>query len=243
MPDESPATRRSAAADGSAAEAAVEGGVVEARASDGRVPGRRGMATRARLLKATAELIATTGYRDVKVVDIARAVGTSPATFYQYFADVEDAVLALSDELLSEGPGRLIEPLIEAEWHGRDALAACEDIASAFLSFWSDYSALMAVIDLAVLEGDTRFRERRTSLLNKFTVAATDVIEAQKKAGFAPAEIDSWASAVVLVSMLSHVAAHQRGITEWGVDIADLRSSMARVIYASVVGRTPLDED
>lgn len=200
------------------------------------------MATRARLLRATNELIATTGYRDVKVVDIARAVGTSPATFYQYFADVEDAVLALSDELLAEGPARLIQPLMTAEWHGRDALDACEEIASAFLSFWSDYSALMAVIDLAVLEGDTRFRERRTSLLNKFTVAATEVIEAQKAAGFAPADIDPWASAVVLVSMLSHVSAHQKGITEWGVAPTDLRRSMARVIYASIVGRTPLDE-
>ena len=29
-------------------------------------------------------------YRDLKVVDIAREAGTSPATFYQYFPDVED---------------------------------------------------------------------------------------------------------------------------------------------------------
>ena len=61
------------------------------RAADGRVPGRRGRATRQRLLERTREMLETTGYRDLKVIDIAREAGTSPATFYQYFADVEAA--------------------------------------------------------------------------------------------------------------------------------------------------------
>ena len=42
----------------------------ELRAVDGRVPGRRGLATRARLLEQTRELLYTTSYRDLKVVDI-----------------------------------------------------------------------------------------------------------------------------------------------------------------------------
>jgi AcrR family transcriptional regulator len=73
------------------------------RAADGRVPGRRGRATRQRLLDATAELLTTTSYRDVKVIDIAREAGTSPATFYQYFADVEGAVLVLAEEMARSG--------------------------------------------------------------------------------------------------------------------------------------------
>src|SRR5918993_854314 len=63
------------------------------RASDGRVPGRRGRATRRRLLDQTAAMLRERSYRDVTVIEIARAAGTSPATFYQYFADVEAAVL------------------------------------------------------------------------------------------------------------------------------------------------------
>ena len=62
------------------------------RAADGRVPGRRGLATRQKLLDCTAEMLKTTSYRDLKVVDIARKVGTSPATFYQYFPEVESAI-------------------------------------------------------------------------------------------------------------------------------------------------------
>ena len=54
---------------------------VEPVAIDGRALGRRGALTRRRLLKATAELLETHGIRDLRVVDIAREVGTSPATF------------------------------------------------------------------------------------------------------------------------------------------------------------------
>lgn len=211
------------------------------RAADGRVPGRRGLATRKRLLEHTRGLIETTAYRDLKVVDIARESGTSPATFYQYFADAESAVLALAEDLVDESGTKLIEPIDEAVWHGESSLAGCQSIAEAFLVFWAENSALIAVIDLAGLEGDKRFRAVRNRLLGSFTDAATDVIERQRKAGFAVADLDPRATAVVLVSMLSHVAAHQRGIVESGVDRAGLLNSMARLIYAGVIGRTPLD--
>ncbi len=220
---------------------AAEDDADDLRAVDGRVPGRRGMATRQRLLEHTSALLETTSYRDLKVVDIAREAGTSPATFYQYFPDAESALLALADGLVGEGGERLIRPLREAVWHGERALEACDAIAAAFLEFWADHSALMAVIDLAALEGDQRFRGCRTQLLNKFTVAATDVIAKQRAAGFAPADLDPEATAVVLVSMLSHVAAHQSGITQAGVQLDDLRRSMSRLIYTGVIGRTPLD--
>src|SRR3546814_11233778 len=65
------------------------------RAADGRVPGRRGRATRQRLLDCTAGMLDTTSYRDVKVIDIAREAGTSPAPFYQYFSDVAAPLLVL----------------------------------------------------------------------------------------------------------------------------------------------------
>ena len=68
-----------------------------ALASDGRVIGARAHRTRRRLLDATAKLLEERGALGLRVVDITREVGTSPATFYQYFRDVEDAVLVLAD--------------------------------------------------------------------------------------------------------------------------------------------------
>src|SRR5829696_6465594 len=50
----------------------------------GRGVSRRGRDTRQRLLDGTRDLLDESSYRAVRVVDIARAAGTSPATFYQY---------------------------------------------------------------------------------------------------------------------------------------------------------------
>ncbi|MFN7151512.1 MAG: TetR family transcriptional regulator [Microthrixaceae bacterium] len=211
----------------------------ELRAVDGRVPGRRGMATRERLLEHTNRLLSSTSYRDLKVVDIAREAGTSPATFYQYFPDAESAVLALADRLIGEGGERLTLPFRAATWEGRAAYDACEQVAAAFLEFWDDHSALMAVIDLAALEGDQRFRDCRTHLLSQFTVLATEVITEQQRLGVVSSELNPMATAVALVSMLAHVAAHQHGIDWAGVDRAQMRDAMARLIYTGVTGRTP----
>ena len=87
------------------------------RAADGRVPGRRGRATRQRLLECTREMLTTTSYRDVKVIDIAREAGTSPATFYQYFADVEAAILVLAEEMAQQGQ-HLTEIITDGSWAG-----------------------------------------------------------------------------------------------------------------------------
>ncbi len=197
------------------------------------------MATRERLLEHTSRLLATTTYRDLKVVDIARDAGVSPATFYQYFPDAESAVLALADRLIGEGGERLTQPFRTATWEGRSAYETCEDLAAAFLDFWAEHSSLMAVIDLAALEGDQRFRDSRTHLLSKFTLLAEQVISDQQQLGFAPVDLNPMATAVVLVSMLAHVAAHQYGIGGAGVRTVDLRVAMARQIYTGVTGRIP----
>src|ERR1700679_3393527 len=70
--------------------------------TDGRLPGQRGRQTRQRLLDATVELLTTTSWRSVKVTDIARRARTSPATFYQYFGNVEEAVRVLAEGVVDQ---------------------------------------------------------------------------------------------------------------------------------------------
>ena len=70
--------------------------------TDGRMPGERGRQTRQRLLTATVELLTTTSWRSVKVTDIARRARTSPATFYQYFGNVEQAIRVLAEGMVDQ---------------------------------------------------------------------------------------------------------------------------------------------
>ncbi|MFZ6004690.1 MAG: TetR family transcriptional regulator [Actinomycetota bacterium] len=210
------------------------------RAADGRVPGRRGRATRQRLLECTAEMLTTTSYRDVKVIDIAREAGTSPATFYQYFADVEAAILVLAEQMAQQGE-HLTEIIASGAWDGEAASDTALELVDAFLRFWDEHRAVLRVVDLATDEGDGRFQKMRVGLLNGITRALAEVTRASQVAGRLPKGIDPMATAGILVSMLAHVAAHQYGFEFWGIRTAHLRASMARQISWGVTGVLPRD--
>jgi len=201
---------------------------IDLRAVDGRLPGRRGLATRQRLLAATASLLETTGYRDLKVVEVAREAGTSPATFYQYFPDAESAVLVLAAELTEAWHDELATLVADGDWIGNPDGAA-RHASEGFLGFWTAHRAVLGVLDLASTEGDERFRDLRTRLLNGPTAAMVDVAVASGAAG------DPMAAAGVLVAMLAHVSNHQVGLERWGVDRSALVTTMAGVLRRTLV--------
>lgn len=203
----------------------------EARAADGRVAGRRGQATRQRLLDATSAAVAEGRYRDLTVVDVSRRAETSPATFYQYFPDIESAVLSLLDELTDSGGHRLRTLVTEASWEGD---AAAKGLANGFMAFFQEHGNLLRVCDLAALEGDDRFRQLRTRLFNGVFLALQDLAHEARATGEIPAESSPGAIASVLTTMLAHVSAHQPGFEAWGVPSSELAETMASVIERSL---------
>jgi len=208
------------------------------RAADGRMPGRRGRATRQKLLEQTAEMVHSTPFRDLKVVDIARQAGTSPATFYQYFPDVEAAILVLAEEMAQQIP-ELGAMAKERSWKGRAGYDTAAALVEAFMEFWETHRAVLRVVDLATAEGDDRFRKIRSQLLNPLTRALADAIERQQATSKHPDDLDPMASAGVLVAMLAHVASHRYGFEFWGIRTPDTTRSMARIVHTTVTGQKP----
>jgi AcrR family transcriptional regulator len=206
------------------------------RAVDGRVPGRRGLATRQRLLDHVADMLASSSYRDVRVVDVARQAGTSPATFYQYFADVEEAVLALAEEVARAGQDRLV-PLVEGpRWRGEEGYAAALAVVDGYLDFWSDHGSVVRVMDLATNEGDARFHQIRSRLFTRFNEALAERVIQERTVG---EDIDPRATAGAMTSMLAHVADHRYGFESYGIRTADFREAMGRILFTTVTGRRP----
>jgi len=206
------------------------------RAADGRVPGRRGRATRTRLLECTADMLETTSYRELKVIDIAREAATSPATFYQYFPDVESAILVLAEEM-AEDTSSVAELVRKGPWKGQAGYETALALSDSFFDFWDRHRSLLRVIDLATGEGDRRFTRIRSRMLNEITVALSDAIKiAQPKPKH---DLDGMATAGVLVAMLANVASHRYGFEFWGIRTSDTRQSMASVVYWSVTGSKP----
>jgi len=207
------------------------------RAADGRLPGRRGRATRQRLLECTAEMLRTTSYRTLKVIDIAREARTSPATFYQYFADVEDAILVLAQEMATDG-ARLVRLVAEGNWKGKTGYQTALDLTDLFFDFWDQHRPVLRVVDLTTEEGDRRFRNIRVRLLNNVTTELAQVVAGFQSEG-KNLGVEPVAQAGVLVTTLANTAAHHYGFEFWGIRTADVRISVARQVFWGATGQKP----
>ncbi|HEX4018712.1 MAG TPA: TetR family transcriptional regulator [Frankiaceae bacterium] len=203
-----------------------------APASDGRIPGPRGLATRNRLIECTAAIVATTPYSDLRVTDVARAAGTSPATFYQYFVDIDAALLVLATQTTEVG-AQLAAFIQNRRWRGKAGYTTARELVDGFLDFWQAHLPVLRVVDLLTEEGDARFRQARVKMLNGITTALADAIGSAKPDGQVPA-IAPMATASALVSMLAHVAAHREGMEHWRIEVPQLQEAMARLIYWGV---------
>ena len=81
--------------------------------------------TRERLLAAARESFAKLGFASTRVADIVALAGTSHGTFYTYFDDKRDALLALTQEAASAIYGAAVAPLGGSERQSpRDAIRA-----------------------------------------------------------------------------------------------------------------------
>ncbi|MFF7898341.1 TetR family transcriptional regulator [Streptomyces sp. NPDC088817] len=207
------------------------------RTVDGRVAGRRGQATRQKLLDCLSEMLSSSPYRDVKVIDVARKAGTSPATFYQYFPDVEGAVLEIAEQMAAEGAG-LAELLEGRSWTGKAGWQTAQELVDGFLEFWRHNDAILRVIDLGAAEGDKRFYKIRSKILNSVNNSLAESVTELQSKGRVDKDVNPAAIAGSLVAMLAAVASHQKGFAP-GVKQAELRPNLALLVHLGVTGKKP----
>ncbi|MFD3824154.1 TetR family transcriptional regulator [Streptomyces sp. NPDC058625] len=208
------------------------------RTVDGRVAGRRGQATRQKLLDCLSEMLSSSPYRDVKVIDVARKAGTSPATFYQYFPDVEGAVLEIAEHMASEG-AELTELIEGRSWVGKAGWQTAQELVDGFLDFWKRNDAILRVVDLGAAEGDKRFYKIRMKILNSVNSSLADAVAELQAKGRVDKDVNPAAMAGSLVTMLAAAASHQKGFTSWGVKQAELKPNLALLVHLGVTGKKP----
>ncbi|MGW4380672.1 TetR family transcriptional regulator [Kitasatospora sp. NPDC004531] len=208
----------------------------QVRTVDGRVAGRRGQETRQKLLDCLREMLSTSPYRDVKVIDVARMAGTSPATFYQYFPDVEGAVLEIAEEMAEDSAG--LKELVDGKsWAGKTGFATSEELVDGFLAFWRKNDAILRVVTLGAAEGDKRFFKIRMKVLNSVAHPLAEAV--RNTQGKTDKTVDGSAVAGALVTLLAAAAEHSKAFTSWGVKVKDLKPSLALQVYLGVTGKKP----
>ena len=198
-------------------------------ALDGRSLGQRGAQTRSRLLDATARLLEDKGLRELRVVDIARAVDLSPATFYQYFADVEAAVLVLSIAVGEETSS--LAGLLAEDWSQPDGLGFARQLVEDFIANWDERRAVLRTRNLAAQEGDQRFRDVRNNSLRPLTEGIGGKVADRSDSGLSP-----YAAGAAMVAMLERMAAFHGDLEAYGTSRAELVETTARILHHTATG-------
>jgi AcrR family transcriptional regulator len=200
----------------------------------GRPLGNRALAKRRSILDATRELLAERGLRELRVADIARAVGTSPATFYQYFADVEDVVLHLAAEANEELPELLA--LFEGNWRGAEGERRSRAVVTFFMKYWDMHGPILRVRNLAADEGDERFMALRRAAMEPILDAMVALMQRTGAADRNP-QILPGSAALAMSAILDRLAAYHSVVEYGGVSGDDLVTTSAQILLRTLTGK------
>ena len=173
------------------------------------------------------------------MVDITREAGTSPATFYQYFADV-DAILLDLARAAGENEQALLA-LFSSDWTGSDGAAKARAFVDAYMGFWHDHQAILRIRNLKAEEGASAFRRSRTRASLPIIEAMEAMIQRSQAAGRVDESLDPFAAAAAMVAMLERLLAYQKEIGQRGTTREDLRETLAGILHQTLAGTTPLD--
>lgn len=201
---------------------------------DGRPLGARAIRTRTKLLECTQILLTECQARDVSVVEIARRAGTSPATFYQYFADIEEAALELATAAAEEVPA-ILESL-PADWKGAQGLDAARNVVDAFVRHWDRHHAVLLFRNVAAEQGDRRFQKVRIRAMHPLLQALAKKVESTH-GGATDAGMNPIAAAAALAAILERLAAYHQELEVLGVSRDQLVETCARILHQVVTGR------
>ena len=216
----------------------------------GRLLGPRAQNTRVRILDATVVLLGEMPMRDLRVIDIARRIGSSSATFYQYFKDVEDVVLHLARHI-SEYTPEFVE-LVHGDWTGRAGHERGRKLAEVVICHWDRCAPILRVRNNACDEGDIAFRELRMSAMLPLVRAFAEIIAmSHRGAGESAPEAsceaadDSWQggqlhpmmAAVALVSVLERLSMYHVSVEELAGTREELIETLATLLQSVLISR------
>jgi len=195
----------------------------------GRPLGPRALKKRRQLMDATIALLEKSSLRDLRVVDIARAVDTSPATFYQYFKDVDEIVLELADEATEQMP--TLTKMFAGKWEGESGLQQAREVVDAFIQYWDKHGPVLRVRNLAADQGDDRFMTVRSKATTPLLMA---MVEKMEQAVTEDSVTKPMAAAVAMGAILDRLSAYHKELEGLGVEREDLVETSAQILFRTL---------
>ena len=183
------------------------------------------VAQRERLLEAAAEVFARSGYAEASAEAIAREAGMSKATFYEHFANKEEAILALFDEAAALALGRMAEAATAAP---DEPAARVRAGLAAFVDAIAEYPAASQTLFVEIIGAGPRAMERRDAIIDAFA-AAIDDENRRAHERFGTPRFRSTHDAVALVGAISELASRQLRLKQ-PADVRELEPVIERLI-------------
>jgi AcrR family transcriptional regulator len=175
-------------------------GASSARSPDSKAPiRRRGVRTRAQLVRAAQKVFRRDGYLDARVADIAAAAGVAHGSFYTYFDSKEDVFRELAEAVVKEIYAALDTP---DETDPRDRVRA---INRRYMELYERHALVLGLIEQVGNLGE--FHGLRRALRARFVDRVERLIrglEADGETG--PQPLDPHLIASALVGMIDSFA-------------------------------------
>jgi AcrR family transcriptional regulator len=179
-------------------------------------------------------LLQEQGILDLRVVDISRDIGSSPATFYQYFNDVDEAILELSKEATEDE--KPLVALLQPSWTESDGLERAGRFVDAYMVYWDTHHAVLRARNLKAEEGNRHFRAVRTEA----NLLVMDALQAMVTEGIAtkrlPDSLDPFTTAAAVVAMCERLFAFQTEMARRGANRSAIRNTLATLLCSALTG-------
>ncbi len=192
--------------------------------------------TRERLLAGAREAFAKRGFASTRVADIVALAGTSHGTFYTYFDDKRDVLLALTQDAASAIYGAAVAPLAkDQQGSAREAIRARMAVFFRAYSEWWDVVRTWDHASAIHPEVD----ELRARIRGSIVEQLCRVLELQRERGQVDAALDPEIMAIALTAMVEEFASRWLafGRTVGATEINQLTELWAGCLYGSEAAR------
>ncbi len=182
-------------------------------------------------MDAARGMLKTASPIELTAISVSRAAGTAPPSFYVYFADTRDLLLALAADASEalKGLGRHFEDGARA---GRNSREWAVGFVQDFVETWNAHCEVLAIRNLEADRGDSAFDELRVESSLPVLNGLTDAISATRPEG--SRRVDMFAEAVIFYAVLERIATVERTTAPVRLQPKHYKAALARMIAKAV---------
>ncbi len=181
-------------------------------------------------MQAARAMLKSSSPIELTAIAVARGAGSAPPSFYVYFTDTRDLLLALAEEAAEDLAA--LAGHFAAPWPPADPQAWANRFVDDFVAKWANHNEVLAIRNLEADRGDLAFDEARVNASLPVLTALTDrMVEAQPPQ---LRRVDLFAEAVIFYATLERIASITGNTPSHRLQPHHYKAAMARMIAKAV---------